>query len=327
MTILVTGGAGYIGSHTVRLLRSLGREVVAFDSLERGHRAALLDAPLVVGDIADEALVTRTCREHGVTDVVHFAAYKSAGESMTSPAKYWQNNVQGTVHLVEAALAAGVNRLVFSSSAAVYGNPATLPVDEDAPLSPENVYAETKAVMERVIRWYGVTRGLRWASLRYFNAAGASADAAIGEDWTITTNLVPLVMKAALGASGPLDVFGNDYPTPDGTGVRDYVHVEDLATAHVAAVDHLVRGGDDLTVNLGTGRGSSVLEVLAATAKVSGREVPHRFVARRAGDPAVVYADPSRAREVLGWSATRGLTEIIESAYAWHSAHPTGLSA
>ena len=319
MTILVTGGAGYIGSHTVKLLHSLGREVVAFDSLQRGRRESLLDAPLVVGDIADEDLIERTCREHRITDIVHFAAYKSAGESMQRPGMYWRNNVQGTVHLVEGALRAGVTRLVFSSSAAVYGNPERVPVDETAPLRPENVYAETKAVMERVISWYGTTHGLRWASLRYFNAAGAADDGTIGEDWSITTNLVPLVMKAALGASGPVLVFGNDYPTTDGTGVRDYIHVEDLATAHVAAIDHLVAGLGSITVNLGTGRGSSVIEVLAATERVSGKPVPHEIVARRPGDPAVVYANSSLAQQVLGWKATRGLDEIIASAYAWHS--------
>ncbi len=324
MTILVTGGAGYIGSHTVRLLRSSGRDVVVLDSLERGHRESLFDTPIVVGTIADESLVERVCRDFGVTDIVHFAAYKSAGESMDKPGMYWLNNVQGTVHLVEGALAAGVNRLVFSSSAAVYGSPASLPVRETAPLAPENVYAETKAVMERVISWYGVTRGLRWASLRYFNAAGAAADSAIGEDWSITTNLVPLVMKSALGASGPLKVFGNDYPTPDGTGVRDYIHVEDLATAHVAALDHLAGGGADITVNLGTGRGASVLEVLRETERVSGRPVPHEFVSRRPGDPAEVYADASLAAQLLGWKATHTLADIIESAYAWHSAHPNG---
>ncbi len=324
MTILVTGGAGYIGSHTVRLLRSSGRDVVVLDSLERGHRESLFDTPLVVGSIADESLVERVCRDFEVTDIVHFAAYKSAGESMEKPGMYWLNNVQGTVHLVEGALAAGVNRLVFSSSAAVYGSPARLPVRETAGLAPENVYAETKAVMERVISWYGATRGLHWASLRYFNAAGAAADGAIGEDWSITTNLVPLVMKAALGASAPLRVFGNDYPTSDGTGVRDYIHVEDLATAHVAALDHLATGGADITVNLGTGHGASVLEVLRETERVSGRPVPHEFVSRRPGDPAEVYADASLAAQLLGWKARHTLADIIESAYAWHSAHPNG---
>lgn len=319
MTILVTGGAGYIGSHTVKLLRSLGREVVAFDSLERGRRDALLGVPLVVGDIADEDLVERTCREHGVTDIVHFAAYKSAGESMQRPGMYWRNNVQGTVHLLGGAIRAGVRRLVFSSSAAVYGNPEFVPVDETAALRPENVYAETKAVMERVISWYGTTHGLHWASLRYFNAAGAADDGSIGEDWTTTTNLVPLVMKAALGASGPVLVFGNDYPTADGTGVRDYIHVEDLAAAHVAAIDHLIAGKGSITVNLGTGRGSSVLNVLSATERVSGRPVPHEVVGRRPGDPAMVFADSGLAERVLGWKATRGLDEIIASAYAWHS--------
>ncbi|MFM8529137.1 MAG: UDP-glucose 4-epimerase GalE [Ilumatobacteraceae bacterium] len=319
MAILVTGGAGYIGSHTVKLLRSLGREVVAFDSLERGRRESLLGSSLVVGDIANEELVERTCRECDVTDIVHFAAYKSAGESMQRPGMYWRNNVQGTVHLLEGALRAGVTRLVFSSSAAVYGNPEHIPVDETADLRPENVYAETKAVMERVISWYGATHGLRWASLRYFNAAGAADNGSIGEDWSITTNLVPLVMKAALGASGPVLVFGNDYPTVDGTGVRDYIHVEDLAAAHVAAIDHLVSGGGSITVNLGTGRGSSVLDVLAATERVSGKPVPHEVVARRPGDPAVVFADSRLAETVLGWKATRGLDEIISSAYSWHS--------
>jgi UDP-glucose 4-epimerase len=319
MTVLVTGGAGYIGSHTVKLLRSLGRDVVAFDSLERGRRESLLGAPLVIGDISDEDLVEKTCRELGITEIVHFAAYKSAGESMFRPGMYWKNNVQGTVHLVEGALRAGVTRLVFSSSAAVYGNPEKVPVDETAAIRPENVYAETKATMEQVISWYGTTHGLRWASLRYFNAAGAADDGTVGEDWTITTNLVPLVMKALLGASGPILVFGNDYPTRDGTGVRDYIHVEDLASAHLAAIDHLRADKGNITVNLGTGRGSSVLEVLSAAERASGRPVPYEIVARRPGDPAVIYADSSLAARILGWKAARGLDEIIASAYGWHA--------
>lgn len=318
MTILVTGGAGYIGSHTVRLLRSLDRDVVVMDSLVRGNVASLLGAPFEQADICDSEAVTDICRRHKVDTVVHFAAYKSAGESMTNPGVYWHNNVFGTTQLVEGMLAANVKKIVFSSSAAVYGNPVSLPITEHSPITPENVYAETKAVMERVISWYGVTHGLRWVSLRYFNAAGASDDGVLGEDWSITTNLMPLVMKAALGASGPIQVLGNDYPTPDGTGVRDYIHVEDLATAHVAALDHLDRDGANITLNLGTGHGCSVLEVLRAVEAVSGKAVPHEIVSRRAGDPAIVYADASLAERTLGWKATRGLTDIVSSAYTWH---------
>ena len=324
MTILVTGGAGYIGSHTVRLLRNLGRDVVVLDSLERADGRALLGAELVIGSIADEALVTKTCRDHDVTAIVHFAAYKSVGESMSSPGMYWQNNVAGTVHLAEGALAAGVHQMVFSSSASVYGNPIVTPITEDAEIRPENVYAESKASMERVLSWYGETHGLRSVSLRYFNAAGASLDGVIGEDWSVTTNLIPLVMKAVLGESGPVQVFGNDYPTPDGTGIRDYIHVEDLARAHVAALDYLDDGGVSTAINLGTGIGSSVLEILHRTAEVAGREVPHNFVARRVGDPATVFADPSAAEAMLGWKARLTLDDIIRSAYSWHSSQVSG---
>lgn len=318
MTILLTGGAGYIGSHTSRLLTSLGRNVIVFDSLERGNADSVLGTPLVIGDIADSALVTEICLKHKVTTVVHFAAYKSAGESMSQPEMYWRNNVQGTVNLVEGMLAANVQHIVFSSSAAVYGNPQSSPISESSAISPANVYAETKAMMERVIRWYGETHGLRWTSLRYFNAAGASSDGALGENWDITTNLIPLVMKAALNISGPIQVLGNDYPTKDGTGIRDYVHVEDLADAHAKAIDYLQSGGPNLTVNLGTGVGTSVLEILSATEKVSGHTVPHEFAPRRLGDPAAVYADATLAKTVLGWTAQKSLQQIIDSAFHWH---------
>ena len=318
MTILVTGGAGYIGSHTSRLLTSLGHNVVVFDSLERGNADSVLGTPLVIGDIADTALVTKICLKHKVTTVVHFAAYKSAGESMSQPEMYWRNNVQGTVNLVEGMLAANVQHIVFSSSAAVYGNPQSSPIKESSVISPVNVYAETKAMMERVIRWYGETHGLRWTSLRYFNAAGASSDGVLGENWDVTTNLIPLVMKAALNISGPLQVLGNDYPTKDGTGIRDYVHVEDLADAHAKAIDYLQSGGANLTVNLGTGAGTSVLEILSATEKVLGHTVPHEFAPRRLGDPAAVYADATLAKTVLGWTAQKSLQQIIDSAFHWH---------
>jgi UDP-glucose-4-epimerase GalE len=318
-TILVTGGAGYIGSHTVRALREIGREVVVLDSLELGNADAVIDAPLVVGDIAGGALVRSTIEEFGVTDVVHFAAYKSVGESMESPGKYWRNNVAGTIELLEACRETGVERFVFSSSCSVYGTPDRVPVTEDAAIAPESVYAETKATVERILRWYGETTGLRSMSLRYFNAAGASADGRIGEDWDFSINLIPLAMKAVLLDGHRLKVFGADYDTPDGTCIRDYIHVDDLADAHVKALDHLAAGGATAAVNVGTGIGSSVFDVIRATEAAAGRAVPHDVVARRAGDPVSTFADPTQAHELLGWTATRGLDDIVRSAYAWHS--------
>jgi UDP-glucose-4-epimerase GalE len=324
MSVLVTGGAGYIGSHTVRLLRQLGRDVVVLDNLDMGTRAAVLDAPLVVGDIADEALVTKICADYGVTAAVHFAAHKNVGESMAQPSKYWHNNVDGTVHLVDALLASGVRDLVFSSSCSVYGTPATVPVTEDAPIDPRSVYAATKAMMESVLRFYGVTSGLRSVSLRYFNAAGASCDNVIGEDWSHSANLVPVVMKAALGARPAINVFGTDYPTPDGTCIRDYIHVEDLADAHVRAVDYLAAGGASTALNLGTGTGTSVLEIIRATERIGGRPVPVEFGPRREGDPVSVFADPTRVRSTLGWTPEHDLESIITSAWTWHSTHLHG---
>lgn len=320
MSVLVTGGAGYIGSHTVRAFREAGRETVVLDSLELGRADAVLGAPLVVGDIHDAALVEQVCNEYGVTAIIHFAAYKSVGESMQSPGRYWHNNIDGTATLVEAGLRAGVRDFVFSSSCSVYGTPELVPVVESAPIQPESVYAETKATVERILRWYGELRGLRSASLRYFNAAGASHDAAIGEDWTFSINLIPLVMKAVLGAGPPVQVFGTDYPTPDGTCIRDYIHVDDLADAHLKALEALERN-DALTleVNLGTGIGSSVLEVIETTAKVTGRDVPWEASPRRAGDPVSTFADPAHAEALLGWRAVQGLPEIVETAYRWHA--------
>jgi UDP-glucose-4-epimerase GalE len=326
MTVLVTGGAGYIGSHTVRMLRDAGRDVVVLDSLEMGHEQALLGAELVVGEIADFDLVSKLCRDRGVTSVIHFAAYKSVGESMTDPFRYFSNNVGGSTTLIDAVVAAGVEQFVFSSSAAIYGSPARVPVTEDLVAHPESVYAETKWVIERVLAWIGETRGLRSVCLRYFNAAGASFDSRIGEDWSVTTNLVPIVMKATLGRRGPLEVFGNDYPTRDGTGERDYIHVVDLAEGHVKALDYLDAGKPSLACNLGAGHGNTVLEVLAHTARISGREVPHVFSPRRAGDPAIVFADPSLAERELGWKARYGIEEILQTAWTWHSTHIDGFS-
>ncbi len=327
MTILVTGGAGYIGSHTVRMLRARGRDVVVLDTLELGHRDALMGAELVVGDIRDRALVTEVCRSRSVTQVVHFAAYKNVGESMVMPDKYWLNNVAGTVDLVEAMLAAEVRNIVFSSSCSVNGTPPAVPVTEDAPIAPESVYAESKATVERILRWYGVTHGLTAVNLRYFNAAGASDDSLIGEDWTQSLNLIPLVMKAILGRRGPVHVFGDDYPTPDGTCIRDYIHVDDLADAHIRAITYLAQGGATVSLNVGTGVGSSVLDVIRSAETASGRPVPYEIVARRAGDPVSTFADPTRIRSVLGWESTRTLDQIVESAWRWHSTHLDGYGA
>jgi UDP-glucose-4-epimerase GalE len=320
MTVLVTGGAGYIGSHVTRMLRDCGREVVVLDSLELGREASVLGASLVVGDIADTELVARTVREYGVDATIHFAAYTAAGESMLQPGRYFDNNVTGTHRLIDALHGQGVERIVFSSSCSVYGTPTTVPVDEDAPLRPESVYGETKRMIEDVLRWYGICHGIRSVSLRYFNAAGASSDGAIGEDWTRTTNLIPSAMRAMLGSGPPLQVFGTDYPTPDGTAIRDYVHVEDLADAHMRALEYLERGGDTVALNVGTGCGSSVREVIGAIERISGRAVPRQAVGRRPGDPVALYSDNARVGATLDWRPTRALDQIVSSALKWHVA-------
>ena len=324
MTVLITGGAGYIGSLTARLIRASGRAIVILDTLENGHRKAVGDAPFVQGDVADSSLVERICSEHGVDEVVHFAAYKAVGESMSNPEKYFNNNVIGSQKLFGALNNAGVERVVFSSTAAVYGTPTTVPVQETDPLHCESVYAETKLMIENTLRWYAQTTPMRHACLRYFNAAGASDDATLGEDWRFSQNLIPHVMKAVLGHSPALQVFGNDFPTPDGTGIRDYIHVEDLARAHVAALDYLSAGNESITCNVGTGHGTSVLEIIAATERISGKKVPHEIVARRPGDPSQCYADAGLITEKFDWSPQRNLDDIISSAYAWHSSHPQG---
>jgi UDP-glucose 4-epimerase len=327
MTVLVTGGAGYIGSHTVRALRARGREAVVLDNLSNGREEAVLGAPLVVGGIDDGLLVEKIVAEYDVDACIHFAALKAVGESMEQPARYFDNNVSGTATLLDGLQRSGVERFVFSSSAAVYGNAGTNPIPETTPYHPESVYGETKVMVERMLRWFDATLGLRSVSLRYFNAAGASSDGAIGEDFAITQNLVPVLMKALLGRRPPLEVFGTDYPTPDGTAVRDYIHVEDLAEAHVLALEYLESGGDTTALNLGTGRGSSVQEVLDTARRITGIEVPVVVAPRRAGDPAELVADNCRATELLHWQPRLGLDDIIASAWQWHSAHPDGLGA
>ena len=324
MTVLVTGGAGYIGSLTVRLINERGRDVVALDSMEFGHAAAVGDVPLVQADVGDRRAVLEAVDRFGVDSVIHFAAYKSPAESMAQPQRYFGNNSCHTASLLETLHEAGLSRFVFSSTCAVYGTPSSVPVSEDAPVRPESPYGESKAVTERVLAWYDTCLGLRSVTLRYFNAAGAWPDGSIGEDWTVTINLIPLLMKAMLGRSAPLRVYGTDYPTPDGTAVRDYVHVVDLADAHLKALEHLEHGGETTVLNLGTGIGSSVLEVLAAAERITGKAVPHELAPRRPGDPVALYADNSKSKDVLGWSGTSTLEEIIGSAYAWHSAHLDG---
>lgn len=320
----MTGGAGYIGSHTVRALRDDGYDVVILDTLEYGHRGAALGAPIEVGDVADTALVHKVVQQYGVDQVVHFAGYKAAGESMVMPERYFDNNVARTLHLLNALQQAGVDRFVFSSSAAVYGTPQTLPVDEDHRTGPESPYGESKLMVEQMLRWFGHCHGLRSVSLRYFNAAGASADARLGEDSHTPLNLVPVAMTAALGQIPALPVYGTDYPTPDGSCIRDYVHVDDLADGHLRALRYLEDGGDTTVINLGTGEGSSVLEVIAATKRASGIDFPISIVGRRPGDPSAVYADNARARSLLGWKPKYGLDDIVASAWRWSSTHPNG---
>jgi len=324
VTVLVTGGAGYIGSHTVRALRTQGRDVVVLDSLETGHEAAVLGAPLVVGDVADIDLIRRLVGEHDVDSIIHFAGYKNAGESMQNPTKYFRNNVVGTARLLDAIEGSSVRCFVFSGSCSVYGTPITLPVSEAAPLQPESPYGESKLMCEQMLRWHGECLGLQWMSLRYFNASGASADAVIGEDFSATLNLVPLVMKAALGLRPPVQVFGTDFPTPDGTAIRDYIHVDDLADAHILALEHLEAGGESTSVNLGTGTGSSVREGIQATEREIGRPVPTEHVGRRPGDPSAVWAENRLAAELLGWKPRYGLDDIVASAWRWHFTHPRG---
>jgi len=321
--LLVTGGAGYIGSHTVALLAEHGHDVTVLDNLERGHPAVVGAVPLVVGDVADEPLVRDLLVDRRIEAVIHFAARKSVADSLTDPGAYFGVNVGGTIALLRALRAAGVARLVFSSSCAVYGSPDRLPVTEQSPLRPENPYGETKVLVERMLPWFAGT-GLRAVSLRYFNAAGAAVDGSNGEDLRDAANLVPVVMQAALGLREAVSVFGTDYPTPDGTAIRDYVHVLDLADAHVRALDHLTDDGPSATLNIGTGSGASVREVIDAARRVTGRPIPSRDVARRRGDPPAMWADNRLAREVLGWTPRFGLDEMIESAWRWHAGHPDG---
>jgi UDP-arabinose 4-epimerase len=320
MSILIVGGAGYIGSQTAKLVAAAGHLPVVFDNLVYGHRWAVKWGPLVEGDLADPAAIRRALEAHAVTAVIHFAAYAYVGESMTDPGKYFRNNVAGTINLLDAMVAAGVRDVVFSSTCATYGEPERVPIAEDHPQRPVSPYGESKLAVERMLRWYGQAHGLRYAALRYFNAAGADPDGELGEDHAPETHLIPLAIAAAEGRGGPLSLFGTDYPTPDGTAVRDYIHVADLAEAHLAALAALDGGESALRLNLGTGRGSSVREVIAAVEKATGRPVPLREVGRRAGDPPVLVADARQAGQRLGWKPRYpDLESIVAHAVRWHA--------
>jgi UDP-glucose 4-epimerase len=324
MRVLVTGGAGYIGSHTVKVLQERGDQVVVLDSLEHGHRAAIGKTPLVVGSTHDQSLLKELILDRKIEAVIHFAAYKAAGESMVAPAKYFDNNVNGTLRLLQAVRQEGVKHFVFSSTAALYGTPKTLPVRESDELRPENPYGESKLMVEQMLKWFDACHGLRSVALRYFNAAGAYPDGQMGEDPRKAQNLVPLVMNAATGRSPSVKVFGTDYPTPDGSAIRDYIHVMDLAEAHARALDYLREHDRSDVFNLGTGKGASVLEVLNNARRITGIDIPAEHVARRPGDPVAVFADNTKARTLLGWTPKYGLEEIIASAWRWSSSHPDG---
>jgi UDP-arabinose 4-epimerase len=318
-SVLVTGGAGYIGSHACKVLARAGYRPVVLDDLSRGHREAVRWGPLVECDMADQTRVAAALAEYRVSIVMHFAAYAFVGESVADPALYYRNNLGGTLSLLEAMRETGVDKIVFSSTCATYGIPANVPIRETAPQLPVNPYGETKLAIERALHWYGEAYRLRWISLRYFNAAGADLDGETGELHQPETHLIPLVLDAALGRRPQIDVYGTDYPTPDGTAIRDYIHVQDLGEAHLRALEFLEAGGQSRALNLGTGHGQSVLEVIRAAEAISGRHVPCRYTTRRPGDPPALVAEPSLAAELLGWHArVSDLETILRTALAWH---------
>ena len=324
MRILVTGGAGYIGSHTVRQLLVGGHEVTVYDSLQYGHRAAVPAANLVVGDLRDIDHVDHLLLAHRIEAVVHFAAFAYVGESVANPAKYYTNNLVYSLQLLDRCRRNGVGKFVFSSTCATYGVPDAVPMTEDTPQKPVNPYGNTKLAFEHALADYAGAYPFGFCALRYFNAAGAAEDGTIGEDHTPETHLIPLVFQAAQGKIANVTVFGTDYPTPDGTCVRDYVHVDDLARAHVLALGK-IEPGAKLAYNVGIGRGYSVREVIATAEEVSGLKVPVKEGPRRPGDPPALVADASKIRRELGWSAKyTDLKAILETAWRWHKAHPNG---
>jgi UDP-glucose 4-epimerase len=326
MNVLVVGGAGYIGSHCVRQLVAAGHHPVVLDNFVYGHRGAVAtDVKVYDGNLGDEALVGRILRDEQIEVVMHFAAFCYVGESVTAPLKYYFNNVVATLHLLNAMLAAGVKKFVFSSTCATFGIPATLPIHENLPQVPINPYGQTKLDVENALKALAAAEGLSFAAFRYFNAAGAAEDGRIGEDHDPETHLIPVAIDVAMGKRPYLQLFGTDYPTPDGTCLRDYVHVDDLSRAHIAVFDRLAPPGAQLFYNLGTGTPSSNRAVIRSVEKVTGRPVKLTEAPRRPGDPPALYADSAKARRELGWQVKfPDIESIIETAWRWHSSHPNG---
>ena len=326
MNVLVTGGAGYIGSHVVESLVQSGYTPIVYDNFSTGHAGSVPDSvQLIEGDIHDFSFLKHVLGEYEIDAVLHFAASSQVGESMVDPGKYYYNNVGGTLGLIDAMRECGVENMVFSSTAAVYGEPSQVPITEDFPLQPTNVYGRTKLMIERMLSDYSRAYGLRYVALRYFNAAGASLLGNIGEDHRPETHLIPLTIQAALGQREAISIFGTDYPTPDGTCLRDYIHVKDLASAHLLALDHLANGGDSRVYNLGTENRFSVREIIAAVRKVTGRSFTVKEEKRRAGDPARLIASSARIMKELHWQPRHStIEEIVSSAWRWHSGHPHG---
>lgn len=328
MSILVLGGAGYIGSHTVYELIASGEDVVVVDNLETGHVEAVHpEARFYQGDIRDRAFVDSVFEKESVDAVIHFAANSLVGESMTNPLKYYDNNVNGTKVLLESMVAHDVKKIVFSSTAATYGEPENIPILESDRTCPTNAYGETKLSMEKMMKWTDVAHGLKYVALRYFNACGAHKSGEIGEAHAPETHLIPLILQVPLGQREYISIFGDDYDTEDGTCIRDYIHVTDLAQAHILAVKYLLEGNESNTFNLGNGVGFSVKEVIETAKKATGLPIAAKVVERRAGDPARLVASSKKAREVLGWNPQHDdLEEIIASAWKWHSTHPNGFA-